>query len=172
MFSHLSWTRSRNGIFVVGFYFCLEESLCLESVNMFKVELTGSSVGRVTWPFIREGAGSAPPAARRRRCSRRWRRGGRWWRRRRWPTRSTASAGSPRSCAGSAGPCWCPPRPPTGVPWSWAGAPKRAAAARSGARRRDPPQNSLRGHTDAKSQHTATNTLKSVRGNRADWNIR
>lgn len=94
--------------------------------------------------IIREEVGSVPPGAHMRRCSRRWRRGGRWWRRRRWPTRSTVSADSPRSCAGSTAPCWSRPRPPTGVPWSWAGALRTAAAVRSGARLHDPPLNSLR----------------------------
>lgn len=93
--------------------------------------------------IIRGEVVSVPPGARTQRCSKRWQRGGRWWRRRRWPTRSTASAGSPRSCAGSAAPCWCRPRPPTGAPWSWAAARRRAAAARSGARLHDPPLNSL-----------------------------
>lgn len=71
--------------------------------------------GRVG-PIIRGEVVSVPPGAHTQRCSKRWRREGRWWRRRRWPTRSTVSADSPRSCAGSAGPCWCRPQPPTGVP--------------------------------------------------------
>lgn len=71
--------------------------------------------GRVG-PIIRGEVVSVPPGAHTQRCSKRWRREGRWWRRRRWPTRSTVSADSPRSYAGSAGPCWCRPQPPTGVP--------------------------------------------------------